>query len=869
MEPEWAEDEARQMVEEAVESAGERERSEEERAGAAGAGTAGAETAGLPREPAPGKSTGAEGASGAEPGAEGAGAAQAAPEAAEALKALVQFHLFGRRPPGGDAAEGDYPVPALLHPYRDLTRVRHDYPVCLATGDDGPAARPIAGIVDDLLSGLAGDDDDGRRLELNVRRLEAALRRSADEGPGEYLGRLWDGAAEELLSSSRLSSEKKETLKSDLDAARRALDVEGEVVTCDPKVPERLLHAVVNRSWKRRCGAWSEELSGLAAGLENILRADFGRSGEARSPEQLAASVGSDTAGEMDFERMSAILGESHLGEPLPEERRGRIEETLGVLRQMAPLYDGTARFGSEKSELPFPMNTVTNDGTAAVELHRVRMRAMVEFFRSVRVARLEIENGYRDDVHDPYFEAFDESSLVEEELELFPPVLLVLDGTYFRKKTRGLESLLSVLASGVPIKILALLDGLIGAGEGPSDPARALGWPARLASMALAMNHAFVLQATVSRPELMESGFRDGLGHAGPALFSIYTGSRRRRAHLAPFHEAAAALDSRVFPAFVHDPQRGPTWADRMSIAENPQSERDFPVEPFTYLAADDEETTAEVAFTPAEFLYCDTRFEENFWTVPPELWHPDMAPIGEVLGDGRRDATRIPYFVTVDEEGRVGRVVVTRTVLDWVDGCRERWRSLQEQGGVNNSHALRLLEEERGRLEEEKKNEVEAIEKKYVAELDRDLSELTREIVQRIAAQILAQGEGGAMAAPFPAAPARAAAPAAAPEAPAAPEAAEKVEEEEEEEAVTFDEPYIDTPLCTTCNECTNLNSQLFAYNANKQAVIKDPSAGTFRELVTAAERCPVRIIHPGKPQDPSEPGLDELVQRAEQFN
>ena len=58
------------------------------------------------------------------------------------------------------------------------------------------------------------------------------------------------------------------------------------------------------------------------------------------------------------------------------------------------------------------------------------------------------------------------------------------------------------------------------------------------------------------------------------------------------------------------------------------------------------------------------------------------------------------------------------------------------------------------------------------------------------------------------------------------------------------------------------------MFAYDGNKQAHIKDPSAGTYRQLVEAAESCQVAIIHPGKPRDPNEPGLDELLKRAEAF-
>jgi ferredoxin len=91
------------------------------------------------------------------------------------------------------------------------------------------------------------------------------------------------------------------------------------------------------------------------------------------------------------------------------------------------------------------------------------------------------------------------------------------------------------------------------------------------------------------------------------------------------------------------------------------------------------------------------------------------------------------------------------------------------------------------------------------------------------------------------------------------------EPVEEEDEGPQ----EPWIDSILCTSCNDCININSQMFLYNGAKQAMIGDPTAGTYRQLVEAAEKCPSRCIHPGTPLNPDEPGLGELKERAKKFN
>jgi hypothetical protein len=106
--------------------------------------------------------------------------------------------------------------------------------------------------------------------------------------------------------------------------------------------------------------------------------------------------------------------------------------------------------------------------------------------------------------------------------------------------------------------------------------------------------------------------------------------------------------------------------------------------------------------------------------------------------------------------------------------------------------------------------------------------------------------------------------------PDSAAEPEAeAQPVVEEDDEEELSFDEPWLDTAMCTTCDDCMGINKMMFVYNEDKQAIIKDATAGTFADLVAAAEICPAKCIHPGKPLDPNEPGLDELIARAEPFN
>ncbi len=79
----------------------------------------------------------------------------------------------------------------------------------------------------------------------------------------------------------------------------------------------------------------------------------------------------------------------------------------------------------------------------------------------------------------------------------------------------------------------------------------------------------------------------------------------------------------------------------------------------------------------------------------------------------------------------------------------------------------------------------------------------------------------------------------------------------------------PWIDTPQCTSCDECIRLNPNIFVYNDKKKAIIKNPQGGPYKDLVKAAERCTAQIIHPGLPKDRSEKDIDKWIARAEKYN
>ena len=319
-------------------------------------------------------------------------------------------------------------------------------------------------------------------------------------------------------------------------------------------------------------------------------------------------------------------------------------------------------------------------------------------------------------------------------------------------------------------------------------------------------------------------SSVQRGLLARGPALFSVFAGSPAAAGDLPPYLTAAAARESRAFPAFTYDAAAGDNWAERFSLDSNRNPDADWAVEAFDY--ADDamQRVTEDVAFTYADFVLCDRRYAAHFAVVPRERWNAGMLPVAEWLKLPERPATeRIPFLWAVDADDRLHRVIVDARLMQATRRCLLLWHRLQEHAGIHDSHAERLLAAERA-----------AWEAKW---------ESAQEVLQKAAA-----------------APAASAMPPSAPSAEPVAEAGPA--------APPSDEAWIETARCPSCNECQTINDRMFTYNDNKQAFIKDINAGTFRQLVEAAEVCQVAIIHPGKPRDPNEPGLEELIERAKPF-
>jgi hypothetical protein len=728
---------------------------------------------------------------------------------------LAAFHRAGDRSRLPATADAELQLrPALFAACQDPDRLRADFPLVLTpTPGADPWIISLADAVDGLLRETTRPgpaDEEARRKVLAV---EAAIRRHLREDQQGALAQLWADAWRALRAGDNPPP----------GEAPGAPPVAGELIGCDRQTAGR----VVRRAWLESEGGKGRRLHArtefLAQKLSDILLADHAHSTAARGPEQLARAVGGGDRTAFDFRAMARLLQTAPAADPLPERRRQRIQAAIATLRsQRFVTADGLPR---SDDLLRFEFD----DCAAALAALRARLPEMRALVAAIGIAELEIDNHYDEARHDRLFEQFTEDRLGPGDFELFPSYLVCIEDLDAARRATALD----LLDSGLPFKIVAqytdILNDLSPAGGQLSFGKRGQ----HLARMALGLDQVFVLQAPNAYLYRMRESILAAMSASQPALISVYAGP--------DYLASAAACEARAFPCFVHDPAAGAGQAERMSVQCNPQRAEDWPRHRLDYETAGHDRQAADTAFTVVDFVAADPRFAGCFASIDASFIagadaadaENRLVPVDEYLRLSARERARaLPFVLLIDQGNTLRRAVVDEKLIEAAQRCLGAWRSLQELGGIGNSHALLALRQAQQAWDAEK-------------------------------AGIQAQAQARpAQQAPGPA-PQSAHAPAL-----ATPAAVEPAATETAEAAPVSDDPWIETARCTTCNECTQLNDRMFAYNENKQAYVRDPDAGTYRELVQAAETCQVAIIHPGKPRNPNEPGLEELLKRAEPF-
>ncbi len=670
------------------------------------------------------------------------------------------------------------------------------------------------------------------------------------------------------------------------------------------RAPLKLAALAARRRLAVARATFAGEAQELAATAEALLAAD-----RTRRPEAVA-SARSDGLGALgsrfvDPAELAGVVGRRRLGEPFSEARRRRLEmardrlaafETAAEPLWVVPPGESAADLGAPAREANSreagsreanPVATTSAAGelcAAAAAAFDELAREAVELARAVRIVRLEAADAFVPERHEAWLDRLDWRGLAWQELLLVPPVLVLLGpGDPFVAALPGLSAL---LLSGRPVQIIVL------AGDEPKqDP---LSYRLEPAYLGVAHREAFVQQGSVAFPLPFVAGFGRALASRRAGLHVIDAPQLRNTGddELDAWLVASARVSGRAVPLFRFDPEAGASWARRLYFDENPEPGADWPTEPLPAgadgSAGADAELGGSIAGAPREaaFTFADAALLDPAWR--PHFARATAASAATAAGeltslaewlelDEEESVRRLPFVWAADADGALMRLVVSRALALATRDRLAYWRTLEELAGVRNEYVLEAVERAREESAARAVREREELAAHHAAELaslretsdqravDRLISTLFEIAPTFAAGTEPARPHSGAAA---PAASTEAAPGAGGPATPAAAPAAAPGAPAEVAPASPAEEAWIDTALCTSCDECTRKYPGIFAYNGNKQAFVKNPRGGSFRDLVIAAEACTAKIIHPGSPWNAAEPDLERSRERARVF-
>lgn len=798
------------------------------------------------------------------------------------LYTLRHFHLGDPTTVKTSETIGDDYVPALLHAYRDNSIVRYDYPLFLYAADcvDVEAkqlAKPISRVLQELVESYAPSAEAARILKDNLPCIERELRQKLKktEAPVEAIS-LLSKAGQTLQKQLELDEENNARLQTDFDKLLELIPRNGQLLGYGRHAAIYLLnHAIRSRLLLRRAN-FHDQIRLRIGGLTRLLDIDWHKSDESIEPKMARNSVGS--AGVRFYPNaLSEIMDHSQGSVAMSTERRERILNALLILEEYLQETDpiliilvhlGTGTWLEKNPAFEAVSNP--DPCAKATRLFDQQTAKLAKVFAAARIAQLEIDDIYDPGIHDLWFTNFTWEAFSKEEILLLPAVIALESAD--RIAGPGMSSLSRLLSSGRPVHILIRVrahsnsHALIN-----EDPF--LNYRMELGYLGISHRQAVVSQSSAARHGHLLTQFLSALDTTRTSLHLINTGVQHSAHGINAWLVAGAALESRAHPFFHINPEAGDSSADRMDFTGNPQPEVDWSQHSFQYQNDNGEIITTDLAFTFADYALLVPRIRQHFRLVPAGFDCEDFIPVEKYLsGDYQTDIKQVPFIWVVNGKSELRKLVISRALIF---ACQDRlnyWHTLQEFAGINNKYVNLAVQQAREEIQAKEGAERERLEAEHAEKLEQVRQETASEVMQRLTNVLLGMDLTGTSQTRIqsPVSSSTAVIAQAAKEQEIVEESAEPVfEKTEEPEEVTFDEPWIDSELCTSCNDCLNINTVMFVYNESKQAIIGELNSGTYAQLVEAAEICPVRCIHPGNPRNPEEPGLDELIKRAEQFN
>lgn len=657
-----------------------------------------------------------------------------------------------------------------------------------------------------------------------------------------------------------------ETILLNKDAYLNFASGDGACLGCSEKSVVHLFVSTVESLMQPRIEKHLKHLDDLIENLQKHIQEKLMAPVDVSDADMISKIVSQSSDSDLTMADITRQVESEKGKEPIDQQWLREVTQLLAKLKKLKWKYtNGTTGKGRAKMGMcnatgctsvwgstwpfnpyPFPWaNHLFQDSPSmAMGVFEGHMAKMAEGFRAIRKAELLLSGDYNAEEHDDFLTYFTWNQFTDQEWLLCPPVVTMGgDGAMY---DIGFQNLSRMMASGKPIKVIvvdtqvysntggqACTSGFIGqvsdmaqygkVQQGKTEPRKEIGL------IAMAHRNTYVMQGALANTSHMIEGFIDGLMTRRPAIFNLYTTCQPEHGvgdNLGT-HQSKLAVESRAYPLFKYNPDLGVKVEEALDIDGNPDLAKIWPTYQLKYKEYG-QEKSMELPMTFADFALTEGRFRKHFRKVPRDAWNDNMMMLTDFLELNSDDREgKFPFIWAVDRQQRLNRVLVAEKIVESCEERRDFWILLRDLAGWKP-------------MVEQEENVEEKIRAEVVGKIAQGLMKLA--------------GDNGQGLVDL-----------------AMPAADVAIATEEAPVAVEGDymAPWLETEECSSCDECTKLNPNIFEYNADNKAFIKNPDGGPYSDLVKAAEKCTAGVIHPGLPADRSAADIDKWIARGEKFN
>jgi pyruvate-ferredoxin/flavodoxin oxidoreductase len=147
----------------------------------------------------------------------------------------------------------------------------------------------------------------------------------------------------------------------------------------------------------------------------------------------------------------------------------------------------------------------------------------------------------------------------------------------------------------------------------------------------------------------------------------------------------AVLAVESRMYPLFVHDPRLGDTLAERFSLEGNPEIGRDWVTKTLDYIDEEGNARLLEIPYTAADFAMQEGRFSKHFRPIEGDI-AGEPVPIHEFIDLGETERYgKIPFIWSTDADRKLVKLTMTHAMVTLTAERRRNWRMLEYLGGLH----------------------------------------------------------------------------------------------------------------------------------------------------------------------------------------